>query len=82
LPAQGSDTEWYKNVLQNPSLHIDARGAKAEFKVVPVTKAKQVSTVVEKFRAKYGDSGIKLYSKTRQSQLLSRCVISLHYGKT
>jgi hypothetical protein len=24
LPVQGSDTQWYKNVLQNPSIRIDA----------------------------------------------------------
>src|ERR1700675_657188 len=54
LPVQGSDTQWYKNVLKNPSIRIDARGAEAEVKVVPVTDAKGVSSVVEKFRAKYG----------------------------
>jgi len=63
LPAYGSDTQWYKNVLKNPSIRIDAGGAEAEFKVVPVTDAPQVSSVVEKFRAKYGDNGVKLYSK-------------------
>jgi hypothetical protein len=63
LPARGSDTQWYKNVLKKPSIQIDARGAEAKFKVVPVTDAKQVKSVVEKFRAKYGTSGIKLYSK-------------------
>jgi deazaflavin-dependent oxidoreductase (nitroreductase family) len=25
LPVKGSDTQWYKNVLQNPSIRIDAR---------------------------------------------------------
>jgi deazaflavin-dependent oxidoreductase (nitroreductase family) len=25
LPVQGSDTQWYKNVLKNPSIRIDAR---------------------------------------------------------
>ena len=63
LPVQGSDTQWYKNVLSNPSIRIDVHGTEADFKVVPITDAKQVSSVVEKFRAKYGDSGIKLYSK-------------------
>jgi deazaflavin-dependent oxidoreductase (nitroreductase family) len=63
LPVYGSDTQWYKNVLKNPLIRIGAAGAKAEFKVVPVTDAKQVSSVVEKFRAKYGENGIKLYSK-------------------
>jgi hypothetical protein len=61
LPVQGSDTQWYKNVLKNPSIRIDARGAEAEVKVVPVTDATQVSSVVEKFRAKYGTNDVKKY---------------------
>jgi deazaflavin-dependent oxidoreductase (nitroreductase family) len=63
LPVQGSDTQWYKNVLKNPSIRIDARGAEAEVKVVLVTDAPQVSSVVEKFRAKYGTDVKKYYSK-------------------
>ena len=63
LPVSGSDTQWYKNVLKNPSIHIAAGSAKAELKVVPVTKASEVKPVIEKFRAKYGDSGIRLYKK-------------------
>jgi len=61
LPVQGSDTQWYKNVLKNPSIRIEARGAKSELKGVPVTDAKQVSSVVEKFRAKYGANDVKKY---------------------
>jgi deazaflavin-dependent oxidoreductase (nitroreductase family) len=61
LPVQGSDTQWYKNVLKNPSIRIDAGGAKAEVKVVLVTDAAQVSSVVEKFRAKYGTKNVKKY---------------------
>ena len=61
LPLQGSDTQWYKNVLKKPSIRIDARGAEAELKVVPVTDATQVSSVVEKFRAKYGTNDVKKY---------------------
>ena len=63
LPAYGSDTQWYKNVLKNPSIHINARGAEAEFNVVAVTDRKQVSSIIRRFRAKYGDDGVKLYSK-------------------
>jgi len=61
LPVQGSDTQWYKNVLKKPSIRIDADGAVAELKVVPVTDGKQVSSVVEKFRAKYGTNDVKKY---------------------
>jgi deazaflavin-dependent oxidoreductase (nitroreductase family) len=61
LPVQGSDTQWYKNVLKNPTIRIDARGAEAEFKGVPVTDATQVSSVVKKFRDKYGAGDVKKY---------------------
>jgi deazaflavin-dependent oxidoreductase (nitroreductase family) len=61
LPVQGSDTQWYKNVLKNPMIKIKAGGAEAEVKAIPTTDAKQVSSVVEKFRAKYGASDVKKY---------------------
>src|SRR5664279_5963497 len=61
LPVQGSDTQWYKNVLKNPKIGIDARGAEAEIQAVPVTDPQQVSSVVEKFRVKYGASDVKKY---------------------
>jgi hypothetical protein len=64
LPVQGSDTRWYKHVLHNPSIRIDARGQEAEFRAVPLTDAKSVSSVVEKFRKKYGAKDVtKYYSK-------------------
>ncbi len=61
LPVQGSDTQWYKNVLKNPSIRIDAGGAEAECNAVPITDATQVSSVVDKFRAKYGRNDVKKY---------------------
>ena len=61
LPVQGSDTQWYKNVLSNPSIRITARGAEGDFQAVPITGAKQVAPVVEKFREKYGASDVKKY---------------------
>ena len=61
LPVEGSDTQWYKNVLKNPSIRINAGGAEAEFKAVPITDAKRVSSVVAKFRAKYGANDVKKY---------------------
>ena len=61
LPVQGSDTQWYKNVLNNPMIRIVAQSAEAKVKVVFVTDAAQVSSVVEKFRAKYGTNDVKKY---------------------
>ena len=61
LPVQGSNTQWYKNVVNNPMIRIDAQGAGSEVKVVLVTDAPQVSSVVEKFRDKYGTNDVKKY---------------------
>jgi len=61
LPVRGSDTQWYKNVLKDPSIRIEARGADAEFQAVAITDQARVSSVVEKFRAKYGASDVKKY---------------------
>jgi len=61
LPIQGSDSQWYKNVIKTPAFHIDARDAGGEFKAVPITDNKQVSSVVEHFREKYGAGDVKKY---------------------
>jgi deazaflavin-dependent oxidoreductase (nitroreductase family) len=61
LPVRGSDTQWYKNVLKNLSIRIDARGAEAAFRAVPITEAKAVKSVIEKFREKYGAGDVKKY---------------------
>ena len=61
LPVYGSDTQWYKNVLKNPSMRIDVGGAEAEVKVAALTDGAQVSFVIEKFRGKYGPGDVKKY---------------------
>jgi deazaflavin-dependent oxidoreductase (nitroreductase family) len=61
LPVKGSDTQWYKNVLKNPKLRVDARGEEAEVKAATITDAKRVQPVVEKFREKYGAGDVKKY---------------------
>lgn len=61
LPVKGSDTQWYKNVLKEPSIRFKAGHAEAELKVTPITDAKSVASVVEKFRDKYGAGDVKKY---------------------
>jgi hypothetical protein len=61
LPVQGSGTQWYKNVLKNPKIWIDAHGVEEEFQPTPVKDAKAVKAVVEKFRGKYGAEDVKKY---------------------
>ena len=61
LPVHGSETQWYKNVLKNPTIRIDARGAEAEFRAKPITESNSVKSVIEKFREKYGAGDVKKY---------------------
>ena len=61
LPVQGSDTQWYKNVLKNPSIGIEAGDAESKVRAVPIKDSVQVKSVVEKFRAKYGAKDVKKY---------------------
>jgi hypothetical protein len=61
LPVRGSETQWYKNVLENPRLRLSARGEEGNFWAVPVTDAKIVNSVVGKFREKYGAADVKKY---------------------
>lgn len=61
LPVKGSDTQWYKNVLRNPSVRIEASGAEMDAKVMPLTDPRQAASVVDKFRTKYGAGNVKKY---------------------
>lgn len=61
LPVSGSETQWYKNVLKNPSLQVSSGGENAELTAVPITGSKEVVAVADKFRKKYGAGDIKKY---------------------
>jgi hypothetical protein len=61
LPVQGSDTQWYQNLLRNAWIQVSTRSAEGEFQAASVTDPKLVSSVVEKFRDKYGARDVKKY---------------------
>lgn len=61
LPVKGSNTQWYKNVVKTPTIRINAGGVEADLQATPVTDAVQVSSVADKFRAKYGSNDVKKY---------------------
>jgi deazaflavin-dependent oxidoreductase (nitroreductase family) len=64
LPVQGSDTNWYRNVLKNPIVKISAYAQEFSGKVKTITEDNEVKEIVEKFRTKYGNSDVqKYYSK-------------------
>lgn len=64
LPVQGSDTNWYRNVLKHPTVKISAHGQEISGEAKTITDSNKVKAIVEKFRSKYGNSDVrKYYSK-------------------
>lgn len=61
LPVEGSDTQWYQNVLKNPKIEVESAGTKGEFKAIPITEPAEIATVADKFRKKYGPGDVKKY---------------------
>ena len=61
LPVQGSDTNWYKNLLVDPALKISINSVvrPAEGKVT--TDSNRVDDIVAKFKSKYGQGDVKKY---------------------
>jgi len=61
LPVKGSESDWYKNVLEHPELTLGADGATWKGRAMPITDRAEVQEVVEKFRQKYGAGDVKKY---------------------
>ena len=64
LPVQGSDTNWYKNLLTDPTLKISVNGGgggeeEIPTKGKPITDRNRVNDIFRKFDSKYG--GVKQY---------------------
>ena len=78
LPVRGSETQWYQNLLHNRWISLSTRSAAGEFNGTPITDSKRVSSVVEKFRQKYGAGDVKKY----YSKLDVAVVVNLATGKS
>lgn len=61
LPVQGSDTNWYKNFLVDPTLKISVDGVEISERGNQITDSKRVDDIVRKFRSKYGEGDVKKY---------------------
>jgi deazaflavin-dependent oxidoreductase (nitroreductase family) len=61
LPVQGSDTNWYRNVLKDPTMKISAHGQELSGKAEMINDSNKVKEIVEKFRLKYGNSNVQKY---------------------
>ena len=61
LPVQGSDTNWYKNLLVDPTLKISVNGVEIPARGKPITDSNRVDDIVRKFKSKYGEGDVKKY---------------------
>jgi hypothetical protein len=61
LPVQGSDTNWYKNLLVEPTLKISVNGLETSARGKLITDSNKVEDVVRKFKSKYGEGQVKKY---------------------
>ncbi len=61
LPVQGSDTNWYKNLLVEPTLKISVNGVEMPVRGKPITDRNSVDDIVRKFKSKYGEGDVKKY---------------------
>jgi len=61
LPVQGSDTNWYKNLLVDPILKISVNGIEISERGRRITESNRVDDVVRKFKSKYGEGDVKKY---------------------
>jgi hypothetical protein len=61
LPVQGSDTNWYKNLLVDPTLKISLNGVEIPARGKPITDTNRADDIVRKFKSKYGEGEVKKY---------------------
>ncbi len=62
LPVNGSDTDWCKNMLVNPTLKLSLNGTEIlSAKGRPITNKNQVADVVRKFKSRYSEGEVKRY---------------------
>ena len=62
LPVLGSDTNWYKNLLVDPTLMISVNGVEIpSARGKAITDKNRVDDIIKKFKTKYGEDDMKKY---------------------
>jgi deazaflavin-dependent oxidoreductase (nitroreductase family) len=61
VPVNGSDSDWYKNVLKVPAIRLAAGGAQLTAGATPITDPAEVGEILDKFRARYGARDVAAY---------------------
>jgi deazaflavin-dependent oxidoreductase (nitroreductase family) len=61
IPVTGTDSQWYKNVLNKSTVRVAAGGAEYTAPATPITDPAQVAEEVASFGAKYGTDNVAKY---------------------
>jgi deazaflavin-dependent oxidoreductase (nitroreductase family) len=61
VPVNGSDSDWYKNVLKRPTIRLSNGNTGLSARATPITESAKVEQILEKFRAKYGPDDVAAY---------------------
>jgi hypothetical protein len=54
VPGDGTDSQWYKNLLKTPAVRLAARGAQYIAMATPITDPGMFTQILDYFRAKCG----------------------------
>jgi len=61
VPVNGTESNWYRNVLAEPTMQISTGGSKVTVRANRIFDSRKVADVVEKLRSKYGAGEVKKY---------------------
>ena len=61
LPVTGTNSQWYKNILQDPLVKITSSGQTITGKLHRITGKREVAEVIQLFEKKYGARDVKRY---------------------
>jgi hypothetical protein len=61
LPVDGTDSNWYRNVVHTPTVQLTASAVQADVTGNPITDPGRVAGVIDEFRAKYGADDVASY---------------------
>jgi len=65
VPTKGSDNDWFRNLVQNPTIELSVGGISAPFNATIVRDPKQVEMIIDKLRVKYRSMWSEAYYTKR-----------------
>jgi deazaflavin-dependent oxidoreductase (nitroreductase family) len=58
VPGDGTDSQWYKNVLKTPAVRLAVGRAEYSAMAAPITDPGMFARVLDYFKAKYGPQNV------------------------